>query len=522
MTREIDEASLRFSYLVELRQTKEIGDMLGVSRRTIERRLKKLGISRSISAESFPEAPLRRLYLEEKEPLERIAQIYRVDLARLAQRVLSLGLPLREKHMDEAWLRNEYEARGRTTYDIADELGVSNKVVSDWLNRFGIVTARADRPYQDRDWLSDQYEKQGKSIRRISRELSVSYGPIQAWLHIHGIPVRGKTNSGYMDLQSAPYRDPEWLSTKRIVEQKSEDQIAKECNTSRATVNRWLRRFGLEGRTLSEATALRHARNPAPYKDRDWLADQYETQEKSTYMIAGELGVSPGTINRWLHRHGIELRSSDESYFLSHCNTLEVDQHLKEMLDGELLGDGSIVPSGLRTAVYGHGSKHRQYVVWLAEEFAKHGLMQSGSIRRTVNYLGGNHSSITYVYRSRSYPELMVFRRRFYPQGKKIVPEDLVLTPIVVRQWYLGDGQIHGPPRQRASITLHTCAFDAASIDILLKGLLDLGLKTTHQPVHNALHISAHSTRDCLNYIGPCPEPIRSIYEYKWDMGQSN
>jgi len=522
MTLEINEDALRHSYLVELRQAEDIAEASGVSRRTIERRLKKLGISRSISSESFPEAPLRRLYIEDGEPLERIALIYRVNLAKLAQRIQMLSIPLREKHMDGAWLRDAYKNKGRTTCDIADELGISNKVVSDWLSRHGIATARSSKPYQDRDWLSDQYERQGKSIRQIARELSVSYGPIQQWLHIHEIPVRGKTYSGYKHLENAKYRDPDWLRRKRYVERKSEAEIARECNTSRATVNRWMRRFELDGRGLSEATALRHARNAAPYKDRDWLVDRYKTHEMSTYAIAAELGVTPGTVLRWMRRLGIELRSPDASYYLSHRNYLVVDQYLKEMLEGELLGDGSVVPSGLRTACYGHGTKHRQYVVWLAEEFAKHGLMQSGAIRRTVNHLGGEHTSITYVYRSRSYAELMEFRLRFYPQGKKIVPEDLVLTPIVVRQWYIGDGQIHGPPRQRASITLHTCAFDADSIATLLKGLSGSSLKVTHQPAHNAIHISAHSTREFLNYIGPCPEPIRDVYGYKWDMGQSN
>lgn len=522
MTIDIEEKSLRYAFLEDLQQPKEIALSLGVSRRTVERRLKKLGISRDLSSLAFPEAPLRRLYLDEERSLESIAQTYRVDLAQLAERVIEVGVPLREKHMDETWLRREYVEKGRTTYEIAEELGTTNKLVSDWLGNLGISTKKPAPLYHDRDWLFDQYVTREKSLRQIAGELGVSYGPIQHWIHTHGIPVRGETYSGYKSREAALYRDRAWLSHKRIVEEKSESRIAEECGASRSTINRWLKRFDLDGRTLSEATTLRHARNLAKYKELDWLLEEYQTNQRSTYSMAAELGVTPGTILRWLKRLGIPVREADESYFLAHRNYLDVDQYLKEMLEGELLGDGSIIPSGRRTAVYGHGTKHQEYVAWLAEEFANHGLMQSGTIRRVINYLGEDHTSVTYTYRSRSYASLMSFRQRFYPEGKKVVPRGLVLTPIVVRQWYIGDGQLHGPPRQRAAITLHTCAFDPASIDFLMAGLSELGFKVTHQKAHNAIHVSAHSTEEFLLYIGLCPEPIACVYRYKWDTGNGN
>lgn len=516
MTIQLDKKALAAAFLEELRQPAEIAVMMGVSRRTIERRIQKLGLRRNLSARSFPEKPLRRLYIEEECSAMSIAQTYKVNLEELAQRILELGLPLREKYMNKEWLLEMYKLRGLTTYEIAAQLGATNKLISDWLSRFGINTAKMPL-YQDKDWLYDQYVIQGKSIREISRELGVSYGPIQEWLHRYEIPIRGETYSGYKSHENASYRDRDWLIQKRFVERKSEAAIADECGTSRSTINRWLRRLGLDQVTRSEATALRHARVSAPYKEKEWLQHPYEMNKRSTYDIAAELGVSPSTICRWLHRHNIKVRDPDESYFLTHRNELEISPHLMKLLEGELLGDGCIVPSGRRTAVYGHATKHREYIVWLAEVFASEGLLQSGRIRRVVNFPGENHSSVTYVYRSRSYESLMELRNRFYPQGKKIVPADLTLTPIVVRQWYIGDGQIQGPPRQRASITLHTCAFDEISIERLLNSLAGLGFLVTHQKARNTIHISAHSTEAFLKYIGDCPRAIQSVYE--WDTG---
>ena len=520
MTKQLDERALAAAYLEELHQPVEIAVMMGVSRRTVERRIQKLGLQRNLSARPFPERPLRRLYIDEERSATSIAQIYKVDLEELARRILELGLPLREKYMDEEWLREMYEVRGLTTYEIAEQLGATNKLISDWLGRFGISTAKMPL-YQDREWLYDQYVIQEKSIREIARELGVSYGPIQEWLHRHGIPISGETYSGYKSHENAPYRDHDWLLQKRFVERKSEAAIADECGASRSTINRWLRRLGFDQVARSEAMALRHARAEAPYKEKEWLQREYETNKRSSYNIAAELGVSPSTIRCWLLRHDIEIRDGDESYFLTHRNELEISPRLMELLEGELLGDGCIVPAGLRTAVYGHGTKHREYVVWLAEEFAREGLLQSGRIRRVVNFPDEEHSSVTYVYRSRSYEGLMELRSRFYPlpQGKKIVPPDLALTPIVVRQWYIGDGQIHGPPRQRASITLHTCAFDRTSIGRLMTSLAEVGFQVTHQAARNTIHISAHSTEDFLEYIGVCPGAIQCVYGYKWDTG---
>lgn len=518
MTTQLDEQALAAAFMVDLYQPGEIASMMGVSRRTVERRIQKLKLRRGLSALSFPEGPLHRLYIDEERSATSIAQTYRVDLQGLALRVLELGFPLREKYMDEKWLREMYEARGMTTYEIAAGLGATNKVISDWLTRFGVSTAKLPL-YQDRDWLYGQYVIQAKSIRQIAREVGVSYGPIQNWLHIHEIPTRGVIHAGYRRYANAPYRNQDWLIQKRFVEHMSEGMIADECGASRSTVNRWLRRFGLDEVSRTEATALRHARVNAPYKSEQWLRLEYEMNQRSTYDIAASLGVSPSTIRRWLQRHETKIRDADESYFLLHRNRLDISPHLMQMLEGELLGDGCIVPAGRRTAVYGHGTKHRDYVVWLAEEFASEGLLQAGRIRRVVNFPGEEHSSVTYVYRSRSYASLMDLRRRFYPKGKKIVPGDLVLTPVVVRQWYIGDGSIHGPPKQRASITLYTCAFDETSTKRLIESFANLGFETTLQPSRNAIHISAHSTEDFLEYIGPCPGSIAGVYGYKWNPG---
>ena len=144
---------------------------------------KKYGIERQLESSTFPEAPLQRLYVREGRSLLEIAQIYKVDLEGLAQRVLQLGLELRERYMDKRWLEKEYQEKGHNTYEIARELGTTNKVVSDWLNRFGIPTKAKTEPYQDPEWLYHQHYEENRSLKEIARQQGKNPATIQYWFH---------------------------------------------------------------------------------------------------------------------------------------------------------------------------------------------------------------------------------------------------------------------------------------------------------------------------------------------------
>lgn len=46
----------------------------------------------------------------------------------------------------------------------------------------------------------------------------------------------------------------------------------------------------------------------APYRDSDWLREQYHGEGKTQQEIAEACGVSPTTIRKWMRRHDIETR----------------------------------------------------------------------------------------------------------------------------------------------------------------------------------------------------------------------
>lgn len=247
------------------------------------------------------------------------------------------------------------------------------------------------------------------------------------------------------------------------------------------------------------------------YRNRDWLYEHYVILQESTYVMGQKAGCSYSTIRNWLHKFDIPVRTRSEGIFLATRNYLDPSDKLSNLLKGELLGDGCILMSSSRSALYHHGSKYREYVEWLSKTFADMGLEQVGKINK---YWSEKGNAFGYHYQSRSYPELVPLRKRFYPNGEKIVPKDLILTPIMARQWYIGDGRLGNSVKRRSQISFSTCAFDKRSIDHLLKELRGQGFKVNHWPSCNRIGMLVESVKDFLEYIGPCPI---DCYRYKWD-----
>jgi len=247
------------------------------------------------------------------------------------------------------------------------------------------------------------------------------------------------------------------------------------------------------------------------YKNKEWMHEHYVIQEESTTVMGQEAGCSYMTIWNWLHKFDIPTRTSSEGVFLANRNYLTISQELLDLLVGELLGDGYIGMSSSRSAQYGHTSKYEAYLIWLSQTFADLGLKQSGKINE---HWREKDNTFVYYYTSRSYPELVPLRQRWYPDGEKIVPQDLVLTPIMTRQWFIGDGCLENNKKGRPSIGFSTCDFDKASIGRLLARLGDKGFKVNHRPASNKIGMSVYSVKDFLEYIGPCPI---DCYSYKWD-----
>lgn len=247
------------------------------------------------------------------------------------------------------------------------------------------------------------------------------------------------------------------------------------------------------------------------YQNKQWLCKKYYDENLSTSEIGEVCGVTDEPIRRWLIRFNKPRRSLSESIHLSRANHCNLSQKAIEWFNGELLGDGNLSSRSPYSARFAYTSKYIEYAEYVRDTLESFGIEQSGIIRRKYHK---DLDCYTYHYRSLSYVELLPIRKKWYPNGKKIIPRDLELTPLTLRQEYIGDGLLYHAHNGRPNISLYTCGFNISDVEWLIKQLIELEFKATRRPSDNSICISAYSAKDFLNYIGECPV---KCYQYKWN-----
>lgn len=249
---------------------------------------------------------------------------------------------------------------------------------------------------------------------------------------------------------------------------------------------------------------------------RNWLYEMYCKKQLSIRQIADEIKVSQDTIWKRLRKFNIPIRSSGKGVHLRLGNYCNLSQEAREWIDGELLGDGCLTSQSSCSASFNYSSKYSKYIKYISDTLNSFGIKRTGKIRKWFN---GESNCGGYYYTSRCYPELLSIRQRWYPNGKKIIPRDLKLTPLTLRQEHLGDGSlIHQQKgKGRPYIQLSTHSFSINDVEWLIEKLHKLNFKATRQPSNNTIYISPYSVKDFLAYIGKCPI---ECYKYKWNYNK--
>lgn len=262
------------------------------------------------------------------------------------------------------------------------------------------------------------------------------------------------------------------------------------------------------------------------YIEKEYLLKEYVDNKRSASNIGKEFGLKGSSILYHLKKHNIKTRNSEESVKLSTQNHITIDDALHQILTGELLGDGSIATYKSTSACVSHSSKHMSYVIWLYNLMQSYGLKWSGKVV-TINRQSKLIPTTHVMHRAMSayYPELVEYRKMWYINSTKIIPHNILLTPTVIRHWYIGDGSID---RQSDSISLHTNGFDYNTVCFLSEKLNELGFsfypKRNRKNASMTNDISDYKLRlgkkaevdMFFDYIGPCPNEILNTYGYKW------
>lgn len=195
-----------------------------------------------------------------------------------------------------------------------------------------------------------------------------------------------------------------------------------------------------------------------------------------------------------------------------------------DLIQGHLLGDASIFVTGRdcnRDATFNFVTKHQEYGEWLVshtESFAACKLQIGDRYDKRTD-----KSYHRVAFRTPSNKLFTELRAKWYPEGKKIVPQDLVLTKDLILRWYMDDGNWH-----KKGIYFNTQGFDPESTEFLRFQLSQfLGLKVTIQKHSTNLYrlfiplrgtgSGYKSTNNNIEMffevIGKCPV---SCFTHKW------
>lgn len=113
-------------------------------------------------------------------------------------------------------------------------------------------------------------------------------------------------------------------------------------------------------------------------------------------------------------------------------------QSQRSIIIGTVLGDGYLrIISGKKNALLevNHSLSQKDYVDWKYEMLQT--FCKSGPKSRK-----GNGTRIAYRFNTRQHPEITELYNSFYTEGKKSIPDDLVLDPLMLAVWFMDDGSL--------------------------------------------------------------------------------
>lgn len=188
----------------------------------------------------------------------------------------------------------------------------------------------------------------------------------------------------------------------------------------------------------------------------------------------------------------------------------------KQVLNGALLGDGNLsIHKNGKNACFSYCSKSLQHVEYVANFFCDY---WSGEKITTTSYYDQRTEKIytqskVRTYTNESFTEIY---EKWYKDKIKIIPEDLILTPLTCLIWYIGDGGIcHSKRGENIKISTH-CFSKEQQEKILLPQLEQFCPSLMHvKDDQYCIYIPHKNEEEFLKYIGKCPF---EDYNYKWSI----
>lgn len=218
-----------------------------------------------------------------------------------------------------------------------------------------------------------------------------------------------------------------------------------------------------------------------------------------------------------LKRSGVKFRPA---YRGRPQHSVPLSPRSYSLIDGLMLGDGhllSVIPPAVNSSLnFSMHTRSTEFLEWVKSILSADGVHCRIKPR-------WNKPTAT-VFSTRLTKEFTVIRNRWYPDGIKAIPNDLVLTPECISTWYMGDGSL----MKGRGIAIYTNGFTFPDVLRLCDLLKEIGVNSrvrehkssastygtpgTIYPVMYVPRGSGNLDR-FFDFMGPCPV---SCFEYKW------
>jgi len=256
------------------------------------------------------------------------------------------------------------------------------------------------------------------------------------------------------------------------------------------------------------------------YRNQEWLERQYVVLEKSQSQIGREINIAERTIGNWMDKFKIPRREHGQAVHLARGKHEIIDKEVLEIMQGCLLGDGSLIRISNYSALFkiGQSENHKSWVYFLKDFLEDHGISCSRVYEYVSKGSGFSKKGNKYFSMETSPSEYLLEEyKRWYPEQTKIVPYNIDLTPKVLLYWHLGDGSLscQGPGSYKASLA--TYGFRKEDVQHLCDLFLSHNI-TAHRTGANGIAIPSGMTLAFFEFMDNCPGRLWLDFGYRFEV----
>lgn len=194
----------------------------------------------------------------------------------------------------------------------------------------------------------------------------------------------------------------------------------------------------------------------------------------------------------------------------------------QQVLDGALLSDGGLFLQHPKGNAYFYisqsGGKHVDWLLHIREALLALGVAVSQRYPKTVPRMSSFGKQYEHCYlNSRVSPLLTEYYHRWYPRRQKIVPENLHLTPIIIANWFMGDGSTYWVTDNLVTVMLCTESFDQPSHLKLVEALEEVDITGVNLSYdgHHLPVLKIHRTAMVSRFLDMVEPHVLLSYRYK-------